>query len=178
MYLHRTGVVSIDLSECNFPPALQNILSTSERALRSGDAGTIADLVLSHHKSLELMANYYQQLEASGREMERSKIALTKHIHAKLKEVTQLQKRVADSNNQLVMLHEHVKLAKKRFEILEQVCTAPDILGSVLSEVERRRYYNSSLEKVRTIKAAFYSVACILTPLLILLSSHENCIFV
>ncbi len=139
----------------NCSPVLQNILSTSERALRSGDAGTIADLVLSHHKSLELMASYCQQLEASGREMERSKIALTRHIHTKLKEVTQLQKRVADSNNQLLMFHEHVKLAKKRFEILEQVCTAPDILGNVLSEVERRRYYNSSLEKVRIIKFIF-----------------------
>ncbi len=116
--------------------------------MRSGDAGTIADLVFSHHRSLELMTNLCQKLEAAGQAMESSKMDLTKHIHAKLKEVTQLQKKVADSNNQLVILHEHVKLARKRFEILEQVCSAPDVLGKVLSEVERRRLYNSSLEKV------------------------------
>ena len=127
---------------------LQNVQSTSDRALRSGDAGTIADLVLSHHKSLQLMADYCQQLETSGREIEKWKTSLTQHIHNKLKDITQLQKRVADSNNQLVMLHEHVKLARKRFEILEQVCSAPDILVKVLSEIERRRLYNSSLEKV------------------------------
>ena len=94
------------------------------------------------------MADYCQQLETSGREIEKWKTSLTRHIHIKLKDVTQLQKRVADSNNQLLMLHEHVKLARKRFEILEQVCSAPDVLVKVLSEIERRRLYNSSLEKV------------------------------
>ena len=128
--------------------SFQNIQSTSEKALRSGDGGTIADLVFSHHRSLELMTNLCEELETLGQIMEKNKTNLTGHIHTKLKEVTQLQKKVADSNNQLVILHEHVKLAKKRFEILEQVCSAPDVLGTVLTEVERRRLYNSSLEKV------------------------------
>ena len=134
-------------SSCFFY-CLQNIQSTSERALRSGDGGTIADLVLSHHKSLQLMADYCQQIEISVREMEAEKASLTRHIHIKLQQVTEIQKRVADSNSQLVLLHEHVKLAKKRFEILEQVCSTPQVLARVLSEVERRRMYSSSLEKV------------------------------
>jgi len=96
-----------------------------------------------------MMADYCQQLKGIGREIEGAKLSLTAHIHVKLKEVTQLQKRVSDSNNQLVLLHEHVKLARKRFEILDQVCTAPDALVKVLSEIERRRHYSNSLEKVR-----------------------------
>ena len=80
--------------------------------------------------------------------MEGEKVSLTRHIHTKLRQVTEIQKKVADSNSQLVLLHEHVKLAKKRFEILEQVCSTPQVLARVLSEVERRRMYSSSLEKV------------------------------
>lgn len=126
----------------------QNIQSTSDRALRSGDGGTIADLVLSHHRSLQLMADYLQELEVSVREVETEKVSLTKHIHLKLQQVIELQKRVADNNSQLVLLHEHVKLAVKRFEILEQVCSTPQVLARVLTEVKRRQMYNSLLEKV------------------------------
>ena len=127
----------------------QNIQSTSERALRSGDAGTVADLVLSHHKTLQLMLDYCSQMESIGHDLEVAKMALTKHIHRKLQQVIQLQKKVANSNSQLVLLHEHIKLARKRFEILEQVCSTPRVLVNVLSEVERRRTFNSTLEKVR-----------------------------
>ena len=74
---------------------------------------------------------------------------LTCHIHTRLKLVMQLQKKVADSNGKLVLLHEHIKLARRRFEILEQVCSTPLVLSQVSGEVSRRRAYNTALEKVR-----------------------------
>lgn len=121
---------------------------TSDKAFRSGDAKTIAVLVESHHKSLQLMAASSAQLESIAVGAETGKRELTQHIHARLKLVMQLQKKLADSNGQLVLLHEHIKLAKKRFEILEQVCSTPQVLGEVFSEVGRRRTYNTTLEKV------------------------------
>ena len=127
---------------------LQNIQMTSDKAFRSGDAKTIAVLVESHHKSLQLMAASSAQLESIAGDAERGKRELTQHIHAHLKLVMQLQKKLADSNGQLVLLHEHIKLAKKRFEILKQVCSTPQVLGEVFSEVSRRRAYNTTLEKV------------------------------
>ena len=126
----------------------QNIQTTSDKAFRSGDAKTIAVLVESHHKSLQLMSTSCAQLEAIAMAAEARKKDLTHHIHARLKLVMQLQKKVADSNGQLVLLHEHIKLARKRFEILEQVCSTPLVLGEVFNEVCRRRSYNSTLEKV------------------------------
>lgn len=122
---------------------------TSDKAFRSGDAKTIAILVESHHKSLQIILNHKTRLVAIANGVEDSKSALTRHIHDRLKKVMELQKKVADSNSQLVLLHEHIKLARKRFEILEQVCSTPQILVEVFSEVSRRRSYNATLEKVR-----------------------------
>lgn len=127
----------------------QNIQTTSDKAFRSGDAKTIAVLVESHHKSLQLMANSSSRLEAIVRGAEEAKRELTAHIHGKLKRVMELQKRVAECNGQLVLLHEHMKLAHKRFEILEQVCSTPEVMVEVCGEVARRRAYNIALEKVR-----------------------------
>lgn len=128
--------------------ASQNIQLTSDKAFRSGDAKTIAMLVESQHKSLQLMASHSSQLEAIARRGEEGRKSLTCHVHARLKLVMQLQKTVADSNGQLVLLHEHIKLACRRFEILEQVCSTPQVLVEVSSEVGRRRSYNVALEKV------------------------------
>ena len=125
----------------------QNIQMTSEKALRSGDARTIAQLVESHHKSLQLMNTSTNHLEAIVRGEEGSKRSLTTHIHTKMKKVMELQRRVAECNGQLVLLHEHIKLAHKRFEILEQVCSTPQVLVEVCGEVGRRRAYNTALEK-------------------------------
>ena len=88
------------------------------------------------------------QLEAQANELERSKATLTGFIHTQLKQVAKLQERVAHSNSQLLLLHEHIKLAKKRFEVLRQVCHTPQVLAHVLSEVDRRMAFNSTLEKV------------------------------
>lgn len=106
-------------------------------------------LVESHQKSLQLMAGHASQLEAVALGAEEGRRALTRHIHVRLKLVMQLQKRVADSNGKLVLLHEHVKLARRRFEILEQVCSTPQVLAEVSGELGRRRAYNAALEKVR-----------------------------
>lgn len=121
---------------------------TSDKALRSGDGRTIAVLVESHHNSLQLMATSSSRLQTIARRAEESKAKLTSHIHCQLKQVTELQRKVAESNSQLVLLHEHIKLARKRFEILEQVCSTPHVLKDILSEVRRRRSYNAALEKV------------------------------
>ena len=126
----------------------QNIQSTSERAHCYGDAGTIADLVVSHHRSLQMMSENCSQLEGQAKEAEQAKATLTRFIHTKLRQVAKLQERVAYSNSQLLLLHEHIKLARKRFEVLRQVCHTPQVLAHVLCEVDRRTAFNSALEKV------------------------------
>ena len=94
------------------------------------------------------MSENCTQLEAQAKETEMSKAALTRFVHTKLQQVAKLQERVAYSNSQLLLLHEHIKLARKRFEILRQVCHTPQVLAHVLSEVDRRTAFNSALEKV------------------------------
>ena len=49
--------------------------------MRSGDGGTIADLSVSHHKSLQLMRQHYRQLEEMVRAAESRKTSITLHIH-------------------------------------------------------------------------------------------------
>lgn len=73
---------------------------------------------------------------------------LVGHIHRRLKQVMEMQRKVAESNGQLMLLHENIKLARKRFEILEQVCSTPQVLVEVFGELSRRRSYNGALEKV------------------------------
>lgn len=70
-------------SLCSLPlsPFLQNIHSTSQRAMRSGDGGTIADLSVSHHKSLQLMRQQSRQLEEMVTTAETRKAKITHHIH-------------------------------------------------------------------------------------------------
>lgn len=82
--------------------------------MRSGDAGTIADLVISHHSSLQLMSQQNTQLEGIVREMEATKDKLQGQLHSALCSVTDLQMRLAESNGHLMLLYEHVKLAQKR----------------------------------------------------------------
>ncbi len=60
---------------------VQNMQSTSQRALRSGDAGTLADLLPSHQSTLVLMGEQAGQLESCVREAEEAKQRLTQHIH-------------------------------------------------------------------------------------------------
>ena len=104
---------------------------------------------MSHHKSLQMMSDSCKQLESLAKGAEQSKAALTSFIHTKLQQVAKLQERVAHSNGQLLLIHEHIKLARKRFEILRQVCHTPQVLAHVLSEVDRRMAFGSALEKVR-----------------------------
>lgn len=96
-----------------------------------------------------MMSGNYSQLESLAREAEQFRASLTQHIHSKLQQVAKLQERLAYSNSQLLLLHEHIKLARKRFSILQQVCDTPKVLAHVLSEVDRRTAFNSTLEKVR-----------------------------
>ena len=98
-----------------------------------------------------MMSENCAQLEAQAKEAEKSKATLTRFIHIQLKQVAKLQERVAHSNSQLLLLHEHIKLAKKRFEVLRQVCHTPQVLAHVLSEVDRRTAFNNTLEKVSVI---------------------------
>ena len=95
-----------------------------------------------------MMSENTSQLESQAKEAELSKVTLTRFIHSRLQQVAKLQERVAYSNSQLLLLHEHIKLARKRFEVLRQVCHTPQVLAHVLSEVDRRTAFNSALEKV------------------------------
>ena len=122
---------------------------TSDKALRSGDAKTISVLVESHHKSLHLITNHSSRLETISAGAESSKVDLVYHIHRRLKKVMEMQRNVAESNGQLMLQHENIKLARKRFEILEQVCSTPQVLMEVFGELCRRRSYNVTLEKVK-----------------------------
>ena len=110
---------------------------------------------MSHHRSLQMMSENCSQLEGQAKEAEQSKAALTRFIHTKLQQVAKLQERVAYSNSQLLLLHEHIKLARKRFEVLRQVCHTPQVLAHVLSEVDRRAAFNSALEKVYRLSDKF-----------------------
>lgn len=49
--------------------------------MRSGDGGTIADLSVSHHKSLQLMNQQCRELEDMVRTAEAKKARTTQHIH-------------------------------------------------------------------------------------------------
>ena len=59
----------------------QNMQSTSQRAMKSGDASTIAELVVSHQKCLQLLLEQNLHLEAHVRDMESMKANLTLQIH-------------------------------------------------------------------------------------------------
>ena len=116
--------------------------------MRAGDAKTIAILVDSHHRSLQLISGHCSRLEAILSSLEVSKVDLTAHVHRRLKQLMEMQRRVKESNDQLRIFHEQVKLARQRFEILQQVSSTPEVLVEVFGELGRRRSYNMALEKV------------------------------
>ena len=62
------------------------------------------------------MTQQNAQLEAIVKEVEGAKTELRGHLHSQLHSVTNLQMKLAESNSQLVLLYEHVKLARKRKE--------------------------------------------------------------
>ena len=126
----------------------QNIQSTSDKALRAGDAKTIAILVDSHHKSLQLISTHCSRLETISASLESSKADLTAYVHRRLKQLMEMQRKVKESNDQLRILHEQVKLARQRFQILQQVSSTPQVLVDVFGELGRRRSYSMALEKV------------------------------
>jgi len=80
---------------------LQNIQSTSNKALRAGDAKTMAILVDSHHKSLQLISTHCTRLEAISASLEGLKAKLTSYVHGRLKNLMEVQRRVKESNDQL-----------------------------------------------------------------------------
>ena len=47
------------------------------------------------------------------------------HVHRQLRLVVKLQMRISDSNSQLLLLHEHIKLATKRCTLFRVMSLEP-----------------------------------------------------
>ena len=123
---------------------LQNIQATSQKALRSGDGTTIADLTSSHHMSLQMMQKNSKEMWSCIVQLREIRQMLTKQVHEKLQSIAQMQMRLSTNNGCLVFWHECIKLAKRRWVIVQcsVTCSSRAIIHvhvHVCIHVESRR---------------------------------------
>ena len=116
--------------------------------LGSGDAGMLANISLSNVKLLQMMARNSQEVSSCIRQLEFHREAQSKAITSGLLTLTSLQRQMSEIDSNILYYSELLHLTKRRFEILEQICAAPDVLTAVLREINIRKRFKKQYLKV------------------------------
>lgn len=108
----------------------------------------LANISLSNVKLLQMMARNSQEVSTCVRQLEHHREAQGKAIATSLHTLTALQRQMSEIDSNLLYYSELLHLTKRRFEILEQICAAPDVLSAVLREINIRKKFKKQYLKV------------------------------
>ena len=148
---------------------------TIQRVLGNGDAGALANVSLSNQRLVQLMHGNHQLMETKVKELESVRSSLKEKISGGLKALANLQQEMMEMDAQLLFYCEHLQLTRRRFslslslththththtythnkyyyfyrfEVLEQICAAPEMLFHVVYEIEQRQRFKKQYMEV------------------------------
>ena len=118
----------------------------------------LANISLSNVKLLQMMARNSQEVSGCVRQLELHRETQGKAIASGLVALTSLQRQMSETDTNLLYYSELLHLTKRRFEILEQICAAPDVLTAVLREINIRKSFKKQYLKVEDSSLGFFLV--------------------
>ena len=95
-----------------------------------------------------MMSRNHQKIETSVGELETVKSSLKERIDTGLESLATLQQKMTEIDAQLQFHCGQLQLTRRRFEVLEQICAAPDMMSCVLNEVAQRKKFKSIFVEV------------------------------
>ncbi|XP_003383932.1 PREDICTED: putative leucine-rich repeat-containing protein DDB_G0290503 [Amphimedon queenslandica] len=119
----------------------QSLHATVQKGLNSGDAGTLASISLSNCQLLKLMNSNHQKLENSVCELNEERNAMRERIRSGLQSLAELQQEMTKIDSKLQLYSGQIQLLRRKFEVLEQICAAPDMLSCILEEIQLRKMF-------------------------------------
>lgn len=134
----------------------QSLQVTIQRVLGNGDAGALANVSLSNQRLVQLMHGNHQLMETKLKELESVRSSLKEKISGGLKALANLQQEMMEMDAQLLFYCEHLQLTRRRFEVLEQICAAPEMLFHVVYEIEQRQRFKKQYMEIGQRMAAMF----------------------
>ena len=119
----------------------QSLHATVQKALGSGDAGTLASISLSNCQLLKLMNSNHVKLEDSVWELNEERNGMRDRIRSRLQSLAELQQEMTRIDSKLQLYSGQIQLLRRKFEVLEQICAAPHMMSSILEEVRQRKLF-------------------------------------
>ena len=119
----------------------QSLHATVQKALGSGDAGTLASISLSNCQLLKLMNSNHVKLEDSVWELNKERNGMRDRIRSRLQSLAELQQEMTKIDSKLQLYSGQIQLLRRKFEVLEQICAAPHMMSSILEEIRQRKLF-------------------------------------
>ncbi|XP_071147392.1 RB1-inducible coiled-coil protein 1-like [Mytilus edulis] len=122
----------------------QGFVQNQNRVSALKDKSILPDLCSSHKKQLLVMVNNHKKIQETKKKCKMAKEELAINLHARLRWVMLVEKRICDIDGKLIIYHENLKRLRKRLEVLKQIHDAPNIYACLVVEVVRRRRFSST----------------------------------
>lgn len=125
----------------------QGFVQNQNRVSTLKDKSILPDLCSSHKKQLLVMVNNHKKIQETKKKCKMAKEELAINLHARLRWVMLVEKRICDVDGKLMIYHENLKRLRKRLEVLKQIHDAPSIYAYLVVEVVRRRKFSSTFSE-------------------------------
>ena len=122
----------------------QGFIQNQNRVSTLKDKSILPDLCSSHKKQLLVMVSNHKKIQETKKKCKMAKEELAINLHARLRWVMLVEKRICDVDGKLIIYHENLKRLRKRLEVLKQIHDAPNIYAFLVVEVVRRRKFSST----------------------------------
>lgn len=120
------------------------IYQNQQRASNLKDRSIFPDLCKSHRAQLQHMLKNHQQLRDIRRRCAQAKVELSSNIHARLRWIMFVERRLADVDSKVLIYRETIRRLKRHLEMIQQVHIAPRVYLSAIVEVVRRRKFSGA----------------------------------
>lgn len=120
----------------------QAFYQNQTRASNLRDPSILPDLCAHHQQQLQLMLKHHQKLRDLRRRCARAKEELSGNLHARLRWIVFVEKRLAEVDSKVLIYRENIRRLKKHLEVVHQIHLAPKIYLAAVVEVVRRRSFS------------------------------------
>ena len=120
----------------------QAFYQNQNRASNLRDPSILPDLCASHQQQLHVMLKHHQKLRDLRRRCARAKEELSGNLHARLRWIVFVEKRLAEVDSKVLIYRENIRRLKKHLEVVHQIHLAPKIYLAAVVEVVRRRVFS------------------------------------
>ena len=94
------------------------------------------------------MNSNHQKLESSVCELNEERNAMKERIRSGLQSLAELQQEMTKIDSRLQLYSGQIQLLRRKFEVLEQICAAPDMMASILEEIQLRKMFKKYFVEV------------------------------